>query len=313
MAAGHSSKAVVTALVVNLTIAVAKFVGFLITGASSMLAESVHSFADSGNQGLLLLGGKRARKEATPSHPFGYGRERYFWSFIVAVVLFLLGAVFALYEGFAKLREPHAVESVGVAVGILVVAIVLELFALRTAVVEANRDRGGASWPSYIRHSKNPELPVILLEDIGATVGLVLALAGVGLTLLTGDAVWDAYATLSIGALLGVIAVILAIEMKSLLIGEGAAPADVTAIERAVTGTPEVRGLLHLQTQHLGPDELLVAAKIELADDLTVPQVAAAIDAAEGRVREVVPEATVMYLEPDLRRAAPEERPTALT
>ena len=302
-----SKKAVVAALLANSGIAVAKFVGFLATGASSMLAEAVHSVADAGNQGLLLLGGARAKRRATPEHPFGYGRERYFWSFVVALVLFTLGSLFALYEGQEKLRHPHELESVGWAVGILAVAIVFEAFSLRTAVHEGRAAKGGAGWWSFIRRSKTPELPVVLLEDIGALVGLVLALAGVGLAELTGNARFDAVGTLSIGVLLGVIAVILVIEMKSLLIGEGASPDVVDRISRALTADGRVRRVIHMRTQHLGPDELLVAAKIAVDAGLTLGEVATLVDEAESRVRGAVPDRCVMYLEPDVGRPAEPE------
>ncbi len=300
MATGGSKKAIVAALLANLGIAVAKFVGFLITRASSMLAESVHSLADSGNQGLLLFGGSRAAREATPEHPFGYGRLRYFWSFVVAVVLFALGSLFSLFEGVHKLAHPEPIESVGIAVTILVVAIGLETLSFRTAIVEANHVRGATGWWQFIRHAKVPELPVVLLEDLGALVGLILALAGVGLAAVTGDPAWDAYGTLAIGVLLGIIAVFLAVEMQSLLIGESAAVADVRAIRAAIEGCDGVVALLHVKTQHLGPEELLVAAKIQLTAGLSFPQVVETIDAAEARVRQAVPAARVMYLEPDV-------------
>ena len=199
---GHGTKAVIAALAANAGIAVAKFVGFVITGSASMLAESIHSVADSGNQGLLLLGGRRAQREADASHPFGYGRERYFWAFIVALVLFSLGGAFAIFEGFEKIRHPHEVESPGVAIGILLFAIVLETFSFRTAIVESNKVRGDASWWQFIRRSKNPELPVVLLEDFGAEIGLAIALSALTATLVTGDAVWDGIGTLTIGLLL---------------------------------------------------------------------------------------------------------------
>jgi len=306
---GDSKKAIVAALLANAGIAVAKFVAFLVTASSSMLAESVHSVADSGNQGLLLLGSARARREATPTHPFGYGRERYFWAFIVTLVLFALGAVFAVYEGIEKIRHPHEVTSPAVAIGVLLVAIVLETLSLRTAVQEANKVRGTASWVSFVRHSKNPELPVVLLEDIGAEMGLILALSGVTLSLTTGNANWDAYATISIGVLLGVIAVVLSMEMKSLLIGEGGSKGDLEAIRRAVVATPGVAGVIHLRTLHLGPDELLVGAKLALDPALTVPEVAATINAAEQALRAHVPIARVVYLEPDLLAATPAPEP----
>ena len=301
--AEHGTKAVVVALCANLAIAVAKFVGFLLTGASSMLAESVHSVADSGNQGLLLFGGKSARRAATVEHPFGYARTRYFWSFVVAVVLFALGSLFSLFEGVHKLAHPEPLRSLAIAVIILCVAIALEGYAFTTAVGQANHTRGMQSWWGFIRHSKSPELPVILLEDFGALVGLVLALVGLGLATLTGQPAWDAYATLAIGTLLGVIATVLAVEMKSLLIGEAASTRDLEQIRAAITGTPNVADLIHVKTQHLGPDELLVAAKVRLDPSLSFNEVVATIDAAERTVRETVPAATVMYIEPDIEAA----------
>jgi cation diffusion facilitator family transporter len=307
--AEHGTKAVVVALCANLAIAVAKFVGFLLTGASSMLAESVHSVADSGNQGLLLFGGKSARRAATVEHPFGYARTRYFWSFVVAVVLFALGSLFSLFEGVHKLAHPEPLRSLAIAVIILCVAIALEGYAFTTAVGQANHTRGMQSWWGFIRHSKSPELPVILLEDFGALVGLVLALVGLGLATLTGQPAWDAYATLAIGTLLGVIATVLAVEMKSLLIGEAASTRDLEQIRAAITGTPNVADLIHVKTQHLGPDELLVAAKVRLDPSLSFNEVVATIDAAERTVRETVPAATVMYIEPDIEpdiEAAPQ-------
>jgi len=303
MATGGSKKAIVAALLANLGIAVAKFVGFLLTHASSMLAESVHSLADSGNQGLLLFGGSRSRREATPEHPCGYARDRYFWSFVVAVVLFALGSLFSLFEGVHKLAHPEPIRSALIAVIILVVGIVLESFSFRTAIVEANHVRHGQGWWEFIRHAKTPELPVVLLEDLGALVGLVLALIGVGLAVTTGDPAWDAYGTLAIGTLLGVIAIILAVEMKSLLIGEAASTRDLEQIRAAITGTPNVVDLIHVKTQHLGPEELLVAAKVRLDPSLSFNEVVTTIDLAERTVRETVPAATLMYIEPDIEAA----------
>jgi cation diffusion facilitator family transporter len=263
-----SRKAIVAAMLANLGLAIAKFVSFLFTGASSMLAESVHSVADTANQGLLFLGGRRARREPTREHPFGFGRERYFWAFVVALVLFSLGAAFAVYEGFEKLRHPEPLVQPAWAIGVLLVGIALEGASLRMAVIEAREPRAGSSWWAYIRHTKSPELPVVLLEDTGALLGLVLALAGVGLAVWTGDARFDGFASIAIGALLAVIAVILASEMKSLLMGESAAPAMRDAIRRALESHPQVERLIHMRTQHLGPDELLVAAKLEFAERL---------------------------------------------
>ena len=303
MATSGGKKAILAALFANIGIAVTKFIAFLLTGSSAMLAESIHSVADASNQGLLLLGSARAKREATPEHPFGYGRERYLWAFVVAIVLFSVGGLFALYEAWQKWSEPHAIEDwAWVPVTVLLAAIIMESFSLRTAIVESNRERGDRSWVEFVRHAKAPELPVILLEDIGALLGLVFALFGVSVTLLTDNGRWDAVGTAMIGVLLVVIAVILAIEMKSLLIGEGATPAQVRAIEAALPGEG-VESIIHMKTLHIGPEELLVAAKIGVTACDTGDDIAAAIDAAERRVREAVPIARVIYLEPDLQRS----------
>ena len=300
----HASgtKAILAAFVANLGIAVAKLAGFAFTASSAMLAESVHSFADTGNQALLLLGGRRARREPSREHPFGYGRERYFWAFVVSVVLFTLGSVFALYEGIEKLRHPHQLESPLWAIAILAVALVLEGGSLRTAVRAANPLRNGASWWSYIRNSKAPELPVVLLEDIGAMLGLVIALVAVSLALLTDNPRWDGGGTVAIGLLLGLIAAVLATEMRSLLIGESASPSDLEAITETVGSSPHVERLIHMKTQHLGPEELLVAAKVAFPPNLTLGEVANAIDELEIRIRQRVPYARAIYIEPDVDR-----------
>jgi cation diffusion facilitator family transporter len=303
MSTGGSTRAIVAALLANAGIAVAKFVGFIITGSSSMLAESVHSLADTSNQGLLLFGQREARKQADDLHQFGYGRSRYFYSFVVALVLFTLGSVFALYEGYHKIGHPEELTSPVVAIVILLVAICLESYSFRTAAVESRPLKGSGSWWRFIRTSRNPELPVVLLEDTGALIGLAFALAGVGLSMLTGDPVWDGVGTVAIGVLLGVIAVILMIEMHSLLIGEGATSQEDNAIRAALEQTPNVDRLIHIRTQYLGPDELLVGAKIALPADTDLATVAATIDAAEAAVRAAVPAAKVIYLEPDLDRA----------
>ncbi|MFI7012027.1 cation diffusion facilitator family transporter [Streptomyces sp. NPDC050145] len=300
MSASGGAKAIVAALAANLAIAVAKFVAFLFSGSSSMLAESVHSLADSGNQGLLLLGGKKAQREATPQHPFGYGRERYIYAFLVSIVLFSVGGMFAVYEGYEKIKHPHDLEHWYWPVGVLVFAIIAESFSFRTAIKESNELRGKLSWGQFIKRAKAPELPVVLLEDFGALIGLVLALFGVGLTLATGDGVWDGIGTLCIGILLIVIAIVLALETKSLLLGEAAGTEEVEKIEKAVVDGDTVTGLIHMRTLHLGPEELLVAAKIAVRHDNTAAEVARAIDAAETRIRAAVPIARVIYLEPDI-------------
>src|SRR5882757_7787411 len=288
MSAGSGTRAIIAALLANAGIAVAKFIGYLITGSSSMLAESVHSVADTSNQGLLLLGKKRSEREATAEHPFGFGR----------------GAVFSLYEGVHKIADPHPVESPLVAIGILAVAVALESYSFRTAIHESRPLKGDRSWWRFIRESTQPELPVVLLEDFGALVGLVLALTGIGLAMITGNGVWDGVGTIGIGVLLGAIAVVLIIEMKSLLIGEGAGQNTLRTITQALEGG-RVERVVHIKTQYLGPDELLVGGKIALAPGLRLEDVAQAIDDAEQRIRSAVPEARIIYLEPDLDRTQP--------
>ncbi|WP_030793278.1 cation diffusion facilitator family transporter [Streptomyces sp. NRRL S-920] len=300
MSASGGTKAIVAALAANLAIAVAKFVAFIFSGSSSMLAESVHSLADSGNQGLLLVGGKKAQREATPQHPFGYGRERYIYAFLVSIVLFSVGGMFAIYEGYEKIKNPHEIEHWYWPVGVLVFAIIAETFSFRTAIKESNQLRGSLSWTQFVRRAKAPELPVVLLEDLGALVGLVLALGGVGIALATGDGVWDGIGTLCIGVLLIAIAIILAAETKSLLLGEAAGTEEVKKIEQALVDGDTVTKVIHMRTLHLGPEELLVAAKVAVQHDDTATEVAAAINAAEDRIRAAVPIARVIYLEPDI-------------
>ncbi|GIJ26975.1 transporter [Micromonospora qiuiae] len=304
MTAQSGTKAIIAALLANFGIAVTKFVAYLLTSSSAMLAESIHSVADTGNQALLLLGGRRAKRVATPQHPFGYGRERYVYAFIVAIVLFSLGGLFALYEAWHKWAAPHGITSwQWVPVTVLVVAIVMESFSFRTAIKESNLIRGSEPWARFVRRAKAPELPVVLLEDFGALVGLVFALFGVGMTLATGDGRWDAAGTAMIGVLLVTIAIVLAVETKSLLLGEGADPADVAAIERAVAAGPEVERIIHMKTLYLGPEELMVAAKIAVPRCESAEDVARGIDAVEARIRAAVPVARVIYLEPDIYHA----------
>ncbi|WIM97377.1 cation diffusion facilitator family transporter [Actinoplanes oblitus] len=303
MSAEGGTKAIIAALSANLGIAVTKFGAWFLTGSSSMLAEAIHSVADSGNQLLLLVGGKQSQKKATPEHPFGYGRERYIYAFIVSIVLFSVGGLFALYEAYHKIRHPEPIESwKWVPVAVLVVAIALESYSFYTAITESNRTRGKTSWVDYVRRAKAPELPVVLLEDAGALVGLVLALFGVGLTLITGDGVWDGIGTAAIGILLVAIAAILAVETKSLLIGEGANPETVTRIEKAVLSGNGIERIIHMKTLHLGPEELLVAMKIAVPRTERADEVARHIDETEVRIREAVPIARVIYIEPDIYR-----------
>jgi cation diffusion facilitator family transporter len=306
---GHGTRAIVAALLANIGIAISKFIAYLVTGASSMLAEAIHSVADSGNQVLLLVGGRRAARAATPQHPFGYGRDRYIYSFIVAIVLFSVGGLFALYEGYHKLTHPEELTSPIWAIGVLLVAIVLESFSFRTAIKEtaAVKPPSQSYW-QFIRHARQPELPVILLEDFGALVGLVLALLGVSLAAATGNGMYDGIGTICIGVLLVVIAFILAIETKSLLLGESATPEDQEKIVAALEDGDSGMSIIHMKTLHLGPDELLVAAKVAVPREQDAAGIAEAIDAAETRVRAAVPTARVIYIEPDLRRPGTENR-----
>ncbi|MFE6866424.1 cation diffusion facilitator family transporter [Kitasatospora sp. NPDC057692] len=306
MSTEGGTRALVAALTANLGIAVSKFVAFAFSGSSSMLAEGVHSVADSGNQVLLLVGGKRAQRAATAEHPFGYGRERYIYAFLVSIVLFSLGGMFALYEGYEKIAHPHELDNWYWPVGVLVFAIALEGWSFLTAFREARKDKGTHGWSAYIRRAKAPELPVVLLEDSGALIGLVLALFGVGLTAITGDGVWDGVGTLCIGLLLVAIAFVLAVETRSLLLGESAHPEVVGRIRDALVDHDSVDRVIHMRTLHLGPEELLVAAKIAVPADSTAAEVAAAIDAAEVRIRRAVPIARVIYLEPDIYSAEKE-------
>jgi cation diffusion facilitator family transporter len=303
---GHGTRAVIAALLANLGIAAAKLVGFLLTGASSMLAEALHSVADSANLATLIVGGRIAKRGPDSKHPFGHGRVRYFAAFLVAVVLFTLGSLFSLYEGYEKLRHPHELESTEIAIAILVVALVLEGLSLRTAVREADPLRGRQSWWSFIRTTKKPELAVVLLEDAAAEVGLAFALVGVGLAAVTGDPLWDALGTLAIGALLAVVAVVLGIEMYSLLVGEAASPEQQAEIREAILSTGGVARLVQLRTMHLGPDEVLVVGGLQLDPELSADDAARVIDQAQARIREILPSARVIYLEPDLPAAVAE-------
>lgn len=302
MSSSGGAKAIIAALLANLGIAATKFIAWAFSGSASMLAEGVHSLADSGNQILLIIGGRTSRRSATEAHPFGYGRDRYIYAFVVSIVLFAVGGVFSIYEGIHKISDPHPIEMWWLPIIVLLVAIVLESLSLRTAVGESRPHKGTQSWVSFVRHAKAPELPVVLLEDVAALIGLVFALFGVGLSVLTGNGLWDGIGTLCIGALLIVIAIVLGVETKSLLVGEGASNADREKILAAILDGDEVERIIHIKTLYLGPDELLVAAKLAFAGDERLSNVAAAIDRVEERVREAVPVARAIYFEPDVWR-----------
>jgi cation diffusion facilitator family transporter len=298
------TRAVIAALLANLGIAASKFVAYAFTGSASMLAEAVHSCADSGNQMLLLVGGRRSRRAPDAHHPFGYGRVRYVYAFVVSIILFLVGGIFSLYEGLHKWQHPEALSDARIAFVVLLAAIALESWSFRTAYREANRSRGRHSVFSYIRRARQPELPVVLLEDAGALLGLVFALIGVTMAVLTKDGRWDGLGAMAVGLLLVVIAVFLSFEMSSLLVGESALPEEEAAVRAALTATPGVSRVIHLRTLHTGPDELLVGAKIAVTAQDSGAVIAATIDHAEAQIRAAIPTARWIYLEPDLDRGA---------
>jgi cation diffusion facilitator family transporter len=302
MSTEGSTRAILAALAANSGIAVTKFIAAGISGSASMFAEGIHSVADTGNQILLLLGGKRAKRKATPTHPFGYGRSRYIYAFMVSIVLFSVGGMFSILEGFDKLRHPHELTDAWIPLTVLGIAIVLESFSLRTALRAAKEVRGSSSLYNFIRHAKSPELPVVILEDIAALLGLVFAFGGVGLTVLTHDAIWDAIGTLAIGGLLIVVAIVLGIETSSLLVGEGATATATQKIAKALRMSDGVEDIIHMKTLYLGPDELMVAAKIAVKATDKAKDIANAIDIAEANIRKAVPTALVIYLEPDILR-----------
>ena len=300
MSTEGGKKAIIAALMANIGIAISKFVAFIFTGSSSMLSEAIHSVADASNQVLLLVGNKRSQKPADEKHPFGYGRRRFVYGFIVAVVLFLIGGLFSLYEGLHKWQDPEPLNDWWIAVLVLVVAIGLETVSFRTALREANKSRGKRSLAKFVKDSRQPELPVILLEDAGALLGLVFALVGVGMAVITGDGRWDAVGAMAVGILLVVIAIFLAMEMATMLVGESALPEEVAAIRAALESAPLVERVIHLRTVHMGPDELLVAAKIAISQSETAAGIAAGINEAERALRAAVPTALYVFIEPDL-------------
>jgi cation diffusion facilitator family transporter len=310
MSTQGSTRAIIAAMLANLGIALAKFVAFFFSGSSSMLGEGVHSLADTGNQLLLLRGGAVSRKAADEQHPFGHGRERYVYAFVVSIILFSVGGVFSIYEGVSKIQHPHELEVPWLPIAVLIIAMFLEGFSLRTAVKESNHTRGKDSWIAFIRHAKAPELPVVLLEDVAALTGLLLAFLGVLLTIITGNGVFDGIGTLAIGVLLVLVAIVLGIETKSLLVGEGASPADTERIRDAINAETAVEALIHMKTLYLGPEELLVAAKVAFSPKMRLTDVAAAINALEARIRETVPIARVIYIEPDIYLPPNAENPS---
>lgn len=302
MSTEGGTKAVIAAMIANGGIAVTKFLAFLATGSSSMLSEAIHSVADTCNQGLLLIGGKRSRRAPDEAHQFGYGRTRYVYAFIVAIVIFLLGGLFSLYEGWHKFHFPEPLEKVWIAYTVLIISILLESWSFRTALREVNRSRGSKSLFRYVREARQPELPTVLMEDSGALIGLCFALFGVFMADTTGDYRWDGVGAFAIGVLLVIIAIFLAIEMSSMLVGESALPEEEARIRSAVAGQQGVDSVIHMRTLHTGPDELLVGVKIAVAPGLMIQDMSQIIDAAEERIRQAVPTARWIYIEPDIAR-----------
>ena len=293
-------KTILAALIANLGIAIAKFIGFAVTKSSTMLAEGIHSSEDSANQLLLLLGTQRAKREPSSKHPFGYGRERYFWSFVVALILFSLGSLFAIYEGIEKIRHPHALNNASWAIGILIFGIFIESFSFRTAIVEARTIKGESTWSKFVVRSKQPEIPVVLLEDDGALFGMVIALAAISLVKITGEPIWDGFGTLSIGVLLGVIAIILAREMHSLIIGEAASEKDLSKIVNIIENNSQVAQLVEMRTQHLGPDEILIGVRVAFRENLQTKEIANLINQLEADIRIELKNAGPIFIEPEI-------------
>ena len=296
-------------MLANLGIAVTKLIAALFSGSGAMLAEAVHSFADTINQVLLLVGGRRSTKAADEEHPFGYGRARFLYGFLVAIILFSVGGAYSIYEGIHKLQNPEPLEVPWLPIIVILISMVLEGFSFRTARHESLPFKGSGSWISFIRRAKAPELPIVLLEDTAALTGLFFALIGVGLTIITGNPLFDSIGTLLIGALLILVALILGIETKSLLIGEGASPENVATIRNAINAHPTVESLIHMKTLYLGPDELMIAAKVAFPKATRLVEIATAIDALEADIRNKIPTTRVIYIEPDLYHPPSEGSP----
>jgi cation diffusion facilitator family transporter len=299
---GHadSTRAIFFALGANFAITVAKGVAAVFSGSGAMLAETVHSLADCGNQALLLLGVKQARQPSSPEHPLGYGKAVYFWSFLVAVMLFTVGGMFSLYEGIHKLSHPEPLKQWWLAVGVLVFSIVAESISMRACVVEVNKARGAQSLRHWFRESRQAELIVIFGEDLAALSGLVLALVAVVLTVLTGNPLWDALGTVAIGALLIVVAVFVAIEVKAMLIGQSADPRVTAGMRAFLEGHPDIARVFHLITLQLGND-VMVSVKVQVAGAQTAGQLIDSINAVEKAFRARYPQVRWSFFEPDDR------------
>jgi cation diffusion facilitator family transporter len=292
-----SVRTILYALGANLAIGVAKTVAAVYTGSSAMLAEAIHSYADSGNQGLLLWGMKQAKRPPSPDYPLGWGKAIFFWSFVVALVLFSLGGMFSLYEGWHKLAHPEPLKYAWVAVGILVFGVIAETVSLRACLHEVKKIQGGRSLWQWFRESRQSELVVILGEDLAALLGLVLALAAVVLTMVTGDPKWDALGSMAIGGVLIIVAAGIAIEIKGLLIGQSAEPETEARIRECLARQDGVEQVYRLITMQMG-SSLMVAVKAKMKAG-TLDDAVAAINRAEAAVRAEFPEVQWLFFEPD--------------
>ncbi len=297
---GESTRAILFALGANLSIACAKGVAAFFTGSSAMLAETVHSLADCGNQLLLLLGMKQARRPASPEYPLGQGRAIYFWSFLVAVMLFTVGGMFSLYEGWHKLHNPEPLRRWGWAVGVLAFGIVAEAFSTRAALQEAAVERRGRSLWRWFRQSRQAELIVIVGEDLAAMAGLSVALVAVLATVVTGNPMWDALGTIAIGALLIVVAVFVAIQIKAMLIGQSVDPSVQAQMRRFLDDRPEIGNVISLITLQLGND-MLVSVQAEMSEEQSARSLAVQINTIERALKEEFPDVRWSFFEPDIK------------
>ena len=302
-------RAVLTALVANLLVAGAKLGAFALTASSALLAESLHSFADTANEVLLLVGARRSTRPADLRHPFGHARYRYVYAFLVSLTVFWIGGVLAVIEGLVHLASDEPIVDPAWAFAVLVLGAVLDGWSLRTTVRAGRPAKGVLSWKQLMRTTKAPELIVVFLEDLGALVGIAIAAVGVGLATITGAPVWDAVASIAIGLLLMAIGLVVNRETQSLLLGESASKDVEATIREAIAATPGIDGVVNFRTIHIGPDDLVVASGIVVDQAMEAAAIAQAIDAAEERVRAGLPYRTVIYLEP--RVADPDERPPA--
>jgi cation diffusion facilitator family transporter len=293
--------AVITALVANVAVALAKLGAFAVTRSSAMLAESLHSFADSVNEVLLLVGSRRASRPADRRHPFGHARYRYLYAYVVSLTVFWIGGVLAVIEGVSHLANREAVLDPRLAFAVLGLAAALDGWSLRTTIRTGRPAKGSLSWRQLVRLTKAPEIIVIFLEDLGALIGIGIAFVGVALATFTGDGTWDALASIAIGVLLMAIGTVVNRETESLLVGEAATTEVVALIRDAIANTAGIDRVVELRTIHVGPDNLVVAAGIVVDPTLDATGVANAIVEAEARVRAAAPFRTVIYLEPRVR------------